>query len=61
MRERVIYATTEWRKVSLDAADIAKSIEGDARALRFRSGDVLFKPFYETYGSHSVYLDVTLK
>ena len=38
-----------------------ETIVGDARALHFRSGDVLFKPFYEAYGRHSVYLDVTLK
>lgn len=54
-------ARSEWRKVNLDAADIAKSIEGDARTLHFRSGDAHFKPFYETYGRHSVYLDVTLE
>lgn len=51
----------EWRKVTLNASDISKSISGDAEKLQFKIGDVTFKPFYETYGRHSVYLDVTLK
>jgi DUF1680 family protein len=51
----------EWRKVTLDAGDIGRSIEGDAKTLRFTIDGVVFKPFYETYGRHSVYLDVTLK
>lgn len=54
-------ARKEWRKVTLDAADISKSIKGDPRQLQFTIDDVVFKPFYETYGRHSVYLDVTLK
>jgi DUF1680 family protein len=54
-------ARKEWRKVTLDAADISKSITGDPSTLQFNIGDVVFKPFYETYGRHSVYLDVTLK
>lgn len=52
---------TEWRKVTLDAGDISKSISGDPSRLEFTIDGVLFKPFYETYGRHSVYLDVTLK
>jgi len=51
----------EWRKVTLDAEDISKSISGDAGQLQFNIEGVVFKPFYETYGRHSVYLDVTLK
>lgn len=51
----------EWQKLKLDIQDIAKSIEGDAKNLRFSIDGVIFKPFYETYGRHSVYLDVTLK
>lgn len=51
----------EWRKVTLNASDISKSISGDAEKLQFKIGDVTFKPFYETYGRHSVYLDVTLE
>jgi DUF1680 family protein len=52
---------TEWRKVTLDAGDISKSISGDPSRLEFTIDGVVFKPFYETYGRHSVYLDVTLK
>lgn len=54
-------ARKEWRKVTLDAGDISKSIKGDAQQLQFTIDDVVFKPFYETYGRHSVYLDVKLK
>jgi DUF1680 family protein len=51
----------EWRKVTLDVKDIGKSIEGDPKKLQFSINGVVFKPFYDTYGRHSVYLDVTLK
>ena len=51
----------EWLKVNLDAEDISKSIEGDPKKLQFIIDGIIFKPFYETYGRHSVYLDVTLK
>lgn len=54
-------ARKEWRKVTLDAKDISKTIKGDASQLEFQIEDVVFKPFYDTYGRHSVYLDVTLK
>jgi DUF1680 family protein len=52
---------TEWRKVTLNENDISKSISGDAEQLLFNIDGIVFKPFYETYGRHSVYLDVTLK
>jgi DUF1680 family protein len=52
---------TEWRKVTLDAKDISKSITGDPEKLEFIIDGVVFKPFFNTYGRHSVYLDVTLK
>ncbi len=51
----------EWRKVTLDAKDISKSIEGNPETLEFTIDNVLYKPFYETYGRHSVYLNVSLK
>jgi uncharacterized protein len=54
-------ARTEWRKITLNANDISKSISGDTEQLLFNIDGVVFKPFYETYGRHSVYLDVTLK
>ena len=52
---------TDWRQVTLDAGDIAKSITGDPATLRFTIDGVPFKPFYETYGRHSVYLHVSFK
>ena len=52
---------TDWRKVTLDVNDLGKTIEGDPSKLTFTIDGVVFKPFYETYGRHSVYLDVTLK
>jgi len=54
-------ARKDWRKITLDANDISKSIKGDPHNLRFTIGDALFIPFYETYGRHSVYLDVKLE
>lgn len=54
-------ARKEFRKITLDAEDISKSIKGDPQKLEFTIDDVVFKPFYETYGRHSVYLDVDLK
>ena len=52
---------SDWRQVTLDANDIGESITGDPATLRFTIGEVRLKPFYETYGRHSVYLHVTLK
>ena len=46
------------RKVVLDASDIGQSITGDPASLRFSIDGVPFKPFFETYGRHSVYLHV---
>ncbi|WP_293879682.1 beta-L-arabinofuranosidase domain-containing protein [Sphingobacterium sp. UBA1498] len=54
-------ARKDWRKVTLDAKDIGKSIKGNPETLEFYIDDVLYKPFYDTYGRHSVYLDVSLK
>ncbi|MFD2919294.1 beta-L-arabinofuranosidase domain-containing protein [Terrimonas rubra] len=54
-------ARKEWRKITLDTNDISKSIKGDPKKLEFTIGDVVFKPFYETYGRHSVYVDVDLQ
>ncbi|WP_231595901.1 beta-L-arabinofuranosidase domain-containing protein [Sphingobacterium endophyticum] len=51
----------EWRKVTFDARDISKSIQGDPKTLEFNIDGVVYKPFYDSYGRHSVYLDVTLK
>jgi DUF1680 family protein len=54
-------ARTDWRKVALDGRDLSRSITGDPAALRFTADGASFKPFYESYGRHSVYLHVTLK
>ncbi|MCL4845771.1 MAG: glycoside hydrolase family 127 protein [Acidobacteria bacterium] len=54
-------ARTDWREVVLDASDISRSIEGDPATLRFSMAGVPFKPFFETYGRHSVYLHVSFK
>jgi len=54
-------ARTDWRKVTLDAKDLGKTIQGDPKTLRFSIDGVAFKPFFESYERHSVYLDVTLK
>lgn len=54
-------ARTDWRNVVLDSTDISRSIAGDPATLRFSVAGVPFKPFYETYGRHSVYLHVTFK
>jgi DUF1680 family protein len=52
---------TDWRKIKLDAKDIGRTISGKPDQLTFHIGEALFKPFYETYGHHSVYLDVELQ
>jgi len=54
-------AGKDWRQVTLDAKDLGKTIKGDPQKLEFTIDGVLYKPFYETYGRHSVYLDVRLK
>ncbi len=54
-------ALTAWRAVTLDAGDLARSIGGDPAALHFTLDGLILKPFFETYGHHSVYVDVTLK
>ena len=49
---------SDWRPVSLDAADIGKSITGDPSTLRFTVEGVPLRPFYEAYSRYSVYLNV---
>lgn len=51
----------DWRQVWLKAKKLNKRIKGTAETLHFTIDGVVFKPFYETYGRHSVYLDVRLK
>jgi len=52
---------TDWRPVILDAGDISRSITGDPATLRFNIDGAPFKPFFESYGRYSVYLNVTLR
>lgn len=52
---------TNWRKVKFDANDIGSTITGNPEELTFEIDGVVYKPFYETYGRHSVYLDVELE
>lgn len=54
-------ARNQWRKVTLDAWDLGKTITGNPQRLEFTIDGVQYRPFYETYGRHSVYLDVELK
>ena len=52
---------TTFRKVTLNASDLGKTITGKPEKLEFKIDGTLYKPFYETYNRHSVYLDVTLE
>ncbi len=52
---------TDWRAVTIDPADIGKSIGGDPATLRFTIDGAVFKPFYESYGRYSVYVQVKQK
>ncbi|MFD2598728.1 beta-L-arabinofuranosidase domain-containing protein [Sphingobacterium corticis] len=54
-------ARKDWRPITLHAKELGNTITGDPQALQFNIDGVEFKPFYESYGRHSVYLDVTLK
>jgi DUF1680 family protein len=47
-----------WRQVKVSTDELSQSIDGDPSKLRFRIGDLRFKPFFETYDRYSVYLDV---
>ena len=52
---------SDWRPITLDAGDVARSAKGNPATLRFSINGVPFKPYFETYGRSSVYLHVTLK
>lgn len=52
---------TDFRKITLNAEDLGKTITGDPKTLEFTIDGTTFKPFFETYERHSVYLDVTLE
>src|SRR5262249_51576664 len=52
---------SDWRPVTLETSDLSKSISGNPGALEFNVGELTFRPFYESYGRYSVYLDVKSK
>ena len=52
---------TEWRKITLDGKNLSNSFKSDPTKLRFEANGVKFKPFFDTYDRHSVYLDVNFK
>jgi uncharacterized protein len=52
---------SDWRPITLATGDLARSFAGDPATLRFTADGVAFKPYFETYGRNSVYLNVTLK
>jgi DUF1680 family protein len=54
-------ARSAWRPITLNGQNLQSSISGDPHTLHFQVGETTFKPFYETYGRHSAYLDVTLE
>jgi hypothetical protein len=54
-------ARTDWRQVALDPSDPGTSISGDPATLRFNVDGAELRPFYESYGRHSVYVYVTAK
>ncbi len=49
---------TDWRAIHLDPDHPGLSFRGDPSVLRFEADGAHFKPFFETYGHHSVYLDI---
>ena len=51
---------SDWRPITLET-DLSKSVFGDAGTLQFSVGELTFRPFYESYGRYSVYLDVKLR
>ncbi|KEO71895.1 beta-L-arabinofuranosidase domain-containing protein [Anditalea andensis] len=54
-------ARSDWRSIILDVKDISSKIKSSGKPLEYTIDGVIFKPFYETYGRHSVYLDFTLE
>ncbi len=54
-------ARTDWRRIHIDPAYPDLSFSGDPATLHFEADDAHFKPFFEMYGHHSVYLDIVPK
>ena len=53
-------ARSDWRKITLDTNDIANSIKGDPRTLRFMIDGIQLEPFFDSHDRYSVYFDVTM-
>ncbi len=49
-----------WHSLHLNRQDILRSIQGDPTSLRFSVDGVNLKPFFLSYGHHSVYFDIRL-
>lgn len=49
---------SEWRHVALNVDGLDEALTGDSSTLRFQIGDLQLKPFFETYGRYSIYVDV---
>jgi len=43
---------SDWRPITLDAGDLAKSVTGDPATLRFTIDGVPFTPYFETCAAH---------
>jgi len=52
---------SDWRPVAVNPVDLNKSITGEANTLQFNLDGLVFRPFYESYGRYSVYLDLKSK
>jgi DUF1680 family protein len=52
---------TDWRHITLDVSDSSRSITGDPATLRFSVDGASLKPFYDSFGRHSVYMHVMQK
>ncbi len=52
--------TRDFLRVRLQADDLSATITGDPAKLEFEIDGAVFKPFFETYSHHSVYMDVEL-
>ncbi len=51
-------ARTDWRSIRLNPDYISLAFNGDPETLHFEADSARFKPFFDTYGHHSVYLNI---
>lgn len=52
---------SDWRPLVLETTELGRVFQGDPQALHFSGGNAAWRPFWESYGRYSVYLDVRLK